>query len=82
MKPIDFNGRNIMIAESQSQYLSLPARVEHDFDLNSPLIMSCWKLNLFERIRCLFSGKIWVSVLTFSKPLQPMMLDTEIPFER
>ena len=71
MKPIDFKERNIIVAEEQPEYVSLPA-----LKLDSGEIVSCWKLNLIERLRVLINGKIWHSALSFNKPVTPIYIDT------
>lgn len=51
------------------RYMSLPACKDCDGK-----VTSCWKLTVWERLTLLFTGKLWVSVLTFDKPLQPLRL--------
>jgi hypothetical protein len=68
MKPIEFKGQNVIIAKDQPQYQPLPA-----LKLKTPEgdIISCWELSFKERIKLLFTGKLWVSLLSFNKPLTP-----------
>lgn len=66
MKAIEFEGQNIIIAEHQEQYRNLPALVEDD------TVYTCWKLDWWERLVVLFTGRVWKSQLTFGQPLQPM----------
>ena len=68
MKPIDFKERNIEIAKDQDQYETLPA---HAIQYRGEVVI-CIKLTTWERIRILFSGKFWTSILTFKQPLQPV----------
>jgi len=77
MKLINFPEQNTIYAKDQPQYLPLPA---HKFK-NDPSgeIVCCWKLTLKERIKVLFSGKIWHSILTFNNSLQPQKLTIEKP---
>lgn len=70
MKLIDFPEAHVVIAENQPEYLPMPAYIWDD-----QVITCCWKLSLRERISLLFSGKLWHSVWTFSKALQPQRLD-------
>ncbi|SRR6266550_315405 len=68
---------NVVFAEGQPEYEPLPA---HRF--NDPLqgrIVCCWKLNFIERIKILFTGRIWHQILTFDSPLQPQLLSVEKP---
>lgn len=66
MKPIDFTETNVMFARDQSPYLPLPAYKSEDGE-----VITCWQLSFVERIKILFSGKMWLRVLTFNYPLQP-----------
>jgi len=75
MKPVEFKEQNVIYAKDQPEYLPLPARRCDDTD-GVPVI-SCWKLNFFERIRILFVGKIWMMLLSFGRPLTPSRLSTK-----
>lgn len=68
MKPIEFKGQNTIFAKDQPEYQPLPA-----LKLKTPEgdVISCWELSLKERIKLLFTGKLWVSLLSFNKPLTP-----------
>ena len=70
MKPIDFKERNIIFAKDQSEYQSLPA-YKNKNEGNSGEVVSCWSLSFRERIKVLFSGKLYVSLMTFNKTLNP-----------
>lgn len=74
MKPIKFKEVNVTFAENQDEYLPLPA-----FRSDEPegQIVSCWKLTFIERVRILFIGKLWVSLMMFGKPLTPMFFTTK-----
>lgn len=76
MKIIKFPEQNITLGENQEEYLPLPA---YRFIDGSGRIVFCWKLNLIEKIKVLFTGKIWHQVLTFNSPLQPQMMSVERP---
>lgn len=69
MKPIEFKEQNIVFAKDQPEYQPLPA-----FKNDSPSgeVISCWQLSFKERVKILFTGKLWVSLLSFSKPLTPV----------
>lgn len=68
MKPINFKEQNIVYAENQPEYLPLPA-----FKNNSDQgeVISCWKLTFYERLKIFLTGKLYVELLTFNKPLTP-----------
>jgi hypothetical protein len=71
MKPIDFEHTNTKFAEHQDQYTTLPAlKIESD----EGYVITCWKLTFFEKLKVLFSGKIWMSLMTFNKSLTPSFL--------
>jgi len=74
MKPIPFKEQNVIFAENQPPYLPLPA-----FKNDSPKgeVISCWSLSFSERLRILFTGKLWVNLLSFNKPLTPSFFTTK-----
>lgn len=69
MKPIKFKHQNVVFAENQDEYLNLPA-----LKLDSGEVISCWKMSFKERLTVLFTGKVWLSLLSFNKPLTPSLL--------
>jgi len=74
MKPIKFKEQNVIYAENQPEYLPLPAlKVKSD----KGEIISCWQLSFIERLRLLFTGKLWVCLLSFNKPLTPSFFTTQ-----
>ena len=77
MKLIEFPEQTVVIAKSQPPYIPLPAHRYAD-DTNGRIVC-CWKLSLGERLKLLFTGKIWHHVLTFNKPLQPQLLSIKKP---
>jgi len=68
MKPIEFKEQNVIYAKDQPEYLPLPA-FKNDSSYGE--VISCWKLSFKERIILLFTGKLWVNLLSFNKPLTP-----------
>ena len=75
MKPIKFPECNVEFAKNQPEYLSLPAhRCPNDA---RGQIVVCWRLSFRERAILLFTGRLWHSILTFNKPLQPVKLQVE-----
>lgn len=75
MRPIEFKEANFTFAINQPHHLPLPAWRGDD-----GTVISCWKLSRRERLKLLVTGKIWVRLLTFNKPLQPQRLDVDRPF--
>ena len=74
MEAIGFKQQNIIIAEDQEEYKSLPAlRVDDRYNT----MITCMGLSWRERIRVFFTGIIWVSEMTFGKPITPRYMSTE-----
>jgi hypothetical protein len=76
MKPIKFKESNSVYGADQNQYMPLPCCVRADITDTNKIVTSCWRLTLKERIKVIFTGKIFVSILTCNQPLQPQRLTT------
>jgi hypothetical protein len=74
MKPIEFPEQNIVFGKDQPEYQPLPA-----FKSDGPIgeVISCWELSFRERLRILFTGKLWVSLCAFGRPLTPSFFTTK-----
>lgn len=68
MTPIEFPEQNVVFAKDQPEYLPLPAFRN---DSQQGEVISCWKLSFVERLQILFTGKLWICLLSFNKPLTP-----------
>lgn len=68
MTPVQFRGTNITFGEGQPQYKPLPA-----FMADDGTVVTCWRLTWRERLRLLFTGRIFIMTLTFKAPIQPML---------
>lgn len=75
MKPIEFPEHNFVYAKDQPQYKPLPVHKTED-----GVVVSCWSFTWRERIRLFLGGKLWVSVLTFNRGLNPMLPSVDSPF--
>ncbi len=64
----------IIYAEDQPQYIPLPAWKGPD-----GLRITRWKLTWRERLQALLGGSIWLRILTFDQPLQPVLIETACP---
>lgn len=71
MKAVKFKHQNVVFAENQPEYQSLPA-----LRIDSPegIVISCWKLSLKERIKIVFTGRVWLSIMSFNEPLSPSFM--------
>lgn len=68
----------IEYAKGQAEYETLPAfRCEGA----SGTIVTRWQLSWKERLQVLFGGTMWLTMLTFNQPLQPVKLNTECPLQ-
>lgn len=68
MKPIKFKEANITFAKDQPEYQPLPAYKDAGPE---GYVVSCWGLSFKERIKILLTGKLWIGLMTFHKPLTP-----------
>ena len=71
MKPIEFKHQNIVYAKDQPEYQPLPAL---KLKTNEGQVICCWKMSLKERLKGLITGNIWVSLMSFNKPLTPHLI--------
>lgn len=69
MKIIKFAECNTTYARDQPEYLPLVCHKTDD-----GIVTSCWGLSFIERLKVALFGRIYLSVLTFNKPLQPLKL--------
>ncbi len=63
----------------QPEYLPLPAVRCTD---QGKTIVTRWALSWQERIQVLFGGTVWLSIMTFGKPIQPVKLEAGCPFTK
>lgn len=77
MKPIPFREQNITFVPPEGMEErcgALPAfRGEGQ-------VISCWKLTFWERLKLLFTGRLWFSVIGNAQP--PIWLGVHRPFVR
>lgn len=74
MKAVKFRKYNMVYAEDQPEYLSLPA---HKSD--EGIVTTCWKLSWWESFKVFLTGRVYVQTMTFSKPLQPLKMSVSNP---
>ena len=75
MRPVEFPGANAVYGKDQPEYNPLPSMRSSD----GSQVCSCWGLNLRERLRVLFTGRVYLTLLTFGQPLQPQLMTVEPP---
>ena len=66
----------VTYAKDQPQYIPLPGYRDAE-----GVILTRWQLSWKERLQALFGGCIWLSVMTFNRPLQPVKLETQCPIK-
>ena len=59
------------IAEQQEEYLTLPSNID------SGVVSFAFKLTLKDIIKALFKRRIFIYILTFNKPLQPIHVSVD-----
>jgi len=75
MTAVNFKEANVVFAKGQPEYLPLPAFA--DFVTDERVVVTCYKMSFRERLRFLFTNRIWLSVLTFGNPLQPQRMEVD-----
>ncbi len=74
MKPVYFEGHNLVMAKDQPEYLPLPVHRDR-----RGIVTTCWQMSIWEGIKVAFTGRIWLQVHTFNSPLQPLMIRVDRP---
>ena len=67
MENIKFEGCNAEIAKNQPEYKPL-----HAFQ-DSKVTVTCYRLSFRERVKLLFTGRLWLGQMNFGYPLQPQL---------
>lgn len=71
---VKFPEVNMTYAKDQPEYRPLPCYRKDDGEM-----ICCWKFSLRDRIKILFTGVIWHTVLIFNQPLQPQLILVDKP---
>ena len=77
MEPIKFDGANVVFGANQPEYMPLPA--ERVGKPENGQIITCWALSPDELKKVQETGQIYVSLLTFGQPLQPVLVSVDKP---
>ena len=78
MKAIDFPEQTAVLAENQPEYLPLPVYQT----LDGKVMISCWRLSWWERLKVLWTGRLWLRQMVFGGLLQPQLPEVDCPFIR
>lgn len=69
MMPVSFPEAKVTAAKDQPEYLPLPIAMSSGVE---GYVCSCWKLTFWERIKILFTGRVWLEVMTFHRGIPPV----------
>lgn len=72
MKPVEFEGANVVYAKDQPQYLPLPAQRTKE-----GVVTTCWEITDEEIEEIKINKKIFIRILTFNSSLQPILPSTQ-----
>jgi hypothetical protein len=75
MKPVEFKGQNIVFGKDQPEYQPLPALVLPE---ESGQVITCWELSSAELEEVNKTGKIYVGMFTFNRPLMPLNVQASL----
>ena len=75
MKAIDFKESNNVYGEKQFAYKNLHALV-----LENGYVVTCWKLSFWDKAKVLFTGKVWLSLITHAESIPPQLITVNKPF--
>ena len=70
MKAIKFKEANTIFGKDQPEYKPLPAFVDEN-----RIVVTCYKMSLQERLKVIFTGKVWLSIMAFNGELQPQKME-------
>jgi hypothetical protein len=72
--PVIKGYREVIYAKNQPQYNRLPS-----IRMGAGEVITRWHMTWRERLRALLRGDVYLRVLTFNEPLQPLAMSTEPP---
>lgn len=72
----NFKEVNATYGKDQPEYLPLPA---HRMEDATGTVVTCWGMSWRERIKVLFTGHVWLQLLTFNHPIQPQLMTVDKP---
>lgn len=74
---INTKDTNLEIAKEQKEYITLPVHKVKNDDYGR--VVAVFSMGIWQRLTVLFTGKIYVNMLTFNNPLQPLSIYTFNP---
>lgn len=77
MKPVKFDEINCIFAEDQPDYTSVPAHKDV-----YGVVTTCWELSKEELTEIFKSNRLYLQILTFNKPLQPINITVNNPLRK
>lgn len=75
MEVTEFNECNVVYGKNQPEYTPLPAYKSEE----TGIVVSCWKMTWKERLTVLVTGRVYLQLLTFGKPIQPQIISVNNP---
>lgn len=79
MNPVKFAGANVVFAKDQPEYLPLPAYVDATDQYGRTI--TCWKMSWWERLKAAATGRVYLTLMTFGRPIQPQILSVDYPLK-
>lgn len=64
----------VVYAENQPEYNPLPSIKQSD-----GCVVTRWSMTWRERLKVLLTGSVYLEVLTFNQPLQPLKMSVDAP---
>lgn len=64
----------VVYGRDQPEYTQLPA-----IRLDDGSVLSRWRMSWMERIKVLFTGDVYLFMVTCDKPLQPVLITVSAP---
>ena len=76
----EFPEQNAVLGADQKEYTALPCHRVNSSPERHTIV--CVKLSLKQRLLVLFTGKVWITTLTFGQLFQPLLVEVKKPFGR
>ena len=80
MKPIDFKEKTKVLTKPKSM-TDAECQPLAVWNADGKKCISCWKASFLERLKILFTGKVWVWVYS-GKLSPPVLIEAKYPFTK